>query len=1071
MDSADAYEPSIPRLQLNLCIWLPQRPECVSLPWEIPAHVDLASNDLPLYLTHHVSDALVRVDSAAAGLVIIRVWYYKHREISADAECCIYDASGGRTVSGLEDFLSCVEDGSRSGGAVADLHLEMGYDPGRHAIPAPMATESLPDGLVKQCRTFTDYPVCQLFELFSLQASDRASIVAEIGQKRTVTGSDMAQLLVAMAQRALQATLRRQRLYKAHRYVTAVTAQLLWDHPIVPCVLGHLHAQSDRMLHQARPAARSRARAEARLFLQLIVVQQRENMDELRAAYQHLCENETPESYQDASVHASGSKSQTVLSIPGVGLLLEHAELALDSLTLHQAVRDRVKTLLHAQLSSEVSYDAEIEGGEIAVKELLEVDLVVQNLEKMLCDGLAKPCDLVAALHVRVFDAINKESLREKITNRLGGTTLGVLVTQRLELLEHTYLQDGELCARANSRGRNGKPRSVMEDLDRLIGLLPERSSRLEDERSMKKIKAARLPPSDPLVQELNAKFAEIPVPALVPGAAHPPAELNKHQLATWLGALPAIAELAYGSQRSVKLCDVRYVVMEMVELGAKQSRRSWKNSAPSVTYMAMIMTVIKLAWVAQRRMTGRGDAGATATAAVDVDPVLEPGVASEQTRRAVGEEIVKLDNEALMLQKHAEVSSADVKQMKRGLRALLELLRRAAEKVDGIDAGLFLQKVRLRVSEALTQAADIHEASLLIEDGNLGDVLAEAVGDVPVEEVQLTKLIYALTYRTTVDSVIKKCSRGAAREWLQVLMLRKPMIHKAEDTPHTKDPLAAAWLETAASALDKAYKWATAVARVLDESFDAENRLIHLMTRATTDGLRVYQDRLNAMHDAINGVAKGDNLSLSGHTDGLIEDEAICALKTVGGAHDVMGICSVCSLDGRSTQRSDSTAECRGCAARKSVFLVRQRGAERLLLQHLVERSVAGVVRDTLQGKLSDATVADDDEPLDLASAWRLPGRSPPTSTGVASLRSRRYPLSLRFAEGEEFIGGHGLVGSFGRASRGLLDAGQRLSPDGSEYNVIRLHRLMALQSAEADEQVHLVIQLVAASILSVIS
>ncbi|KAL1528598.1 hypothetical protein AB1Y20_009937 [Prymnesium parvum] len=889
MDSADAYEPSIPRLQLNLCIWLPQRPECVSLPWEIPAHVDLASNDLPLYLTHHVSDALVRVDSAAAGLVIIRVWYYKHREISADAECCIYDASGGRTVSGLEDFLSCVEDGSRSGGAVADLHLEMGYDPGRHAIPAPMATESLPDGLVKQCRTFTDYPVCQLFELFSLQASDRASIVAEIGQKRTVTGSDMAQLLVAMAQRALQATLRRQRLYKAHRYVTAVTAQLLWDHPIVPCVLGHLHAQSDRMLHQARPAARSRARAEARLFLQLIVVQQRENMDELRAAYQHLCENETPESYQDASVHASGSKSQTVLSIPGVGLLLEHAELALDSLTLHQAVRDRVKTLLHAQLSSEVSYDAEIEGGEIAVKELLEVDLVVQNLEKMLCDGLAKPCDLVAALHVRVFDAINKESLREKITNRLGGTTLGVLVTQRLELLEHTYLQDGELCARANSRGRNGKPRSVMEDLDRLIGLLPERSSRLEDERSMKKIKAARLPPSDPLVQELNAKFAEIPVPALVPGAAHPPAELNKHQLATWLGALPAIAELAYGSQRSVKLCDVRYVVMEMVELGAKQSRRSWKNSAPSVTYMAMIMTVIKLAWVAQRRMTGRGDAGArdellsqlpadtastlgellqrlvsasrasgitggrvpspettetgaTATAAVDVDPVLEPGVASEQTRRAVGEEIVKLDNEALMLQKHAEVSSADVKQMKRGLRALLELLRRAAEKVDGIDAGLFLQKVRLRVSEALTQAADIHEASLLIEDGNLGDVLAEAVGDVPVEEVQLTKLIYALTYRTTVDSVIKKCSRGAAREWLQVLMLRKPMIHKAEDTPHTKDPLAAAWLETAASALDKAYKWATAVARVLDESFDAENRLIHLMTRATTDGLRVYQ-------------------------------------------------------------------------------------------------------------------------------------------------------------------------------------------------------------------------------------
>ena len=240
-------------------------------------------------------------------------------------------------------------------------------------------------------------------------------------------------------------------------------------------------------------------------------------------------------------------------------------------------------------------------------------------------------------------------------------------------------------------------------------------------------------------------------------------------------------------------------------------------------------------------------------------------------------------------LQKRAEVSVADVAQMKEILAALGELLRGAAKNLgsnaaDGaakslpgnIDAGPYLLKVRIRLGEALTQASDVHEvrrtlschsharfiaschtatrhmllphnhgddtkhttyrpdesvhrngpqASRALEDGNLGDVLAEAVGDVPVDEVQLTKLVYSIVYRRTLDAVIKRCTRGADRQWLGLLMLRTPMTSKADENQW---PLSVeTWLGSAASELKRAHEWAVAVARALGESTDAEHRLI----------------------------------------------------------------------------------------------------------------------------------------------------------------------------------------------------------------------------------------------------
>jgi hypothetical protein len=43
---------------------------------------------------------------------------------------------------------------------------------------------------------------------------------------------------------------------------------------------------------------------------------------------------------------------------------------------------------------------------------------------------------------------------------------------------------------------------------------------------------------------------------------------------------------------------------------------------------------------------------------------------------------------------------------------------------------------------------------------------------------------------------------------------------------------------------------------------------------------------------------------------------------------------------------------------------------------------------------------------------------------------------------------------------ARRLLDAGQRLAPDGSQYNVLRLHRVWAMQSAAADRGARLTLE-----------
>ena len=128
--------------------------------------------------------------------------------------------------------------------------------------------------------------------------------------------------------------------------------------------------------------------------------------------------------------------------------------------------------------------------------------------------------------------------------------------------------------------------------------------------------------------------------------------------------------------------------------------------------------------------------------------------------------------------------------------------------------------------------------------------------------------------------------------------------------------------------------------------------------------------------------------------------------------------------------------------------------GGSKILLPDLVAGGVGGVAKFVLLEKLGKATVPDTDSPLQLSAAFRLlPGRDAPSPAGAP--KKAAYNLPIRFAEDEEQVRGAADVplapGALDWGKR-LLDIGQRLAPDGSQFNVIRLHRVFAMQSSAAD-------------------
>ena len=135
--------------------------------------------------------------------------------------------------------------------------------------------------------------------------------------------------------------------------------------------------------------------------------------------------------------------------------------------------------------------------------------------------------------------------------------------------------------------------------------------------------------------------------------------------------------------------------------------------------------------------------------------------------------------------------------------------------------------------------------------------------------------------------------------------------------------------------------------------------------------------------------------------------------------------------------------------------------GSPKILLPDLVNAGVGGVSKFVLLAKLDKSMVADSDDPLRLNHAWTmLPGREGP-SPAAGTPRSAKYALPLKYAEGEEML--RGAAGADGGAELGefwgkqLLDAGQRLAPDGSQFNV----SAGALDSFSSPPPLHLTLPL----------
>ena len=137
--------------------------------------------------------------------------------------------------------------------------------------------------------------------------------------------------------------------------------------------------------------------------------------------------------------------------------------------------------------------------------------------------------------------------------------------------------------------------------------------------------------------------------------------------------------------------------------------------------------------------------------------------------------------------------------------------------------------------------------------------------------------------------------------------------------------------------------------------------------------------------------------------------------------------------------------------------------GTPKILLADLVAGGVGGVAKNVLLAKLDKAMVPDTNAPLKLAAAYRLlPGRDAPAPPAGAP-KKNAYTLPVAFAEDEEEVRGAADVplgpGELDFGKR-LLDIGQLLAPDGSQFNIIRLHRTWMMQHAAADRVALLTIE-----------
>ena len=745
-----------------------------------------------------------------------------------------------------------------------------------------------------------------------------------------------------------------------------------------------------------RAPARRPDRAAARAFLRLVLEQNRVHTNEVLAGYAHCCARADGDEAVGEIVAAEVA-SGAECGLSG-GVLGWHALEVLSCLRLTGSAHRRLTTLLGAQLAPESVQACDATA---TAAKLRGAAARIAQLEDVLVEGLAAPSDALAALRMRAFDAANEVSLGVQLRQRLGGSALGGLIDQRMEHLiairpaqaggqsaaddGHPVAPDGAEAlagasatpatlhhAPAASAGAslqldNAALRRWLTVLPALYrhgapacseGMPPVGDAAALDGALIEILEAMAAPP---LTHAAGASHAG----ALVVkggGGPPPPAAVSQQQ---WMLVLMATARLCWAASRS------------KAARGGSASRRGASKAPPSAnsgargsltkSQLAAVRTAVEPLVLRVRASTPKG--------AVPTDRALLEALRSE---------VGSLEAEA---SDAGTPTAGDVDAMRDTLGCLLDLIgsAHAALAPSSPTAVRALRRVREATSEALVQAADVHAAARVDADG-LYAVVGEAVGDVPVEHSDLTRCVYSLLYRKTLEGVVgaaDTASRSAARSWLTKLLRRAPTVAVSAGE-------AAVW---AGSEAQGASEWAAEVGRVLEASRDAELTLMTTLAGLSLDELRAVQGELS------------------------------------GGAKRAKGE----PAEDRGPSRGQADARPAG---------------RPLLLREVVSGGVGGVARRLLLAKLGEGIVPDSDEPLDLNDTYRLlPGRAP--KDGVPE---SRYAPPLRYAEGEEEHPGRAGPEGGAPASWALLDAGQRLRPDGTTFNALRLHRIFAMQSAAAD-------------------
>ena len=331
------------------------------------------------------------------------------------------------------------------------------------------------------------------------------------------------------------------------------------------------------------------------------------------------------------------------------------------------------------------------------------------------------------------------------------------------------------------------------------------------------------------------------------------------------------------------------------------------------------------------------------------------------------------------------------------------------------------IKKLRDYISEALSQAYDIFTASKL-DAASILSVAAEAVGDVSVEQADLIRSIYKVMYKSnecgcTFDMVLlqQKVPNAAPRRFLTKLVKRKPCIKVSADE-------ARAWCgdldgEGEAAA---AKAWAKAVQKAIDASNAAQATLLHWITYLTVEDLQAIQGELSTPPPGGSAILLNDMVA-SG-IGGVAKTSLLLKLDTalVPDMDEPMRL--------PKTYRLLAGREAQGGASEAAYGLpLRYAEGE--------------------EDKKTDTPNALQEIVMTSARAWDDAESVPPRS----DFRSWDYTTTMRTQSGMPAVAAAGL---------GLLDAGQRLRPDGSQMNVLRLHRIWTMQNSAADKAARLTME-----------